>query len=120
VAIAFQEKQREWKRRCRHQIVIGRRYCVQQQAIANQPAIHEDVDRVAIPLLHLRARDEAAQKEGFGRRLLGLAAELRDRLRWRHPRWRKTQFALAYPQIYQIFEDLAAENLVDTLALGRD
>ena len=62
-AIAIQEQQRERIAGRRHQVVIGRRKRVQQQAVADQPAVDEQVDRIAVELLHLRAGNEAAQRE---------------------------------------------------------
>ena len=68
---------------------------MQQQPVANQPLVYENENRIAIALLHLRARDEAAEPECLAGRLLGLAAEFGDGFRWRHVRWRQHQPLLA-------------------------
>src|ERR1035438_9819940 len=79
--VALQEEERERIRRGRHQVVVSRGERVQHQAVANQPPVDEDVDRIAIGLLHLRAREEAVEPEAAHGRVFGLrAAILRDRL----------------------------------------
>ncbi len=60
--IAMQEQQRERITGRRDQVVIRRADRVHQQPVANQPAIDENIDRVAIVLLHLRARNKAVQR----------------------------------------------------------
>ena len=69
-AIAIEEQQRERVTGRRHQVVIGGGERVQQQLVANEPAVHEQEDRIAIQLLHLRAGDEAAHHEDARRRLV--------------------------------------------------
>ena len=61
--VAIQKQQREGITRRRHQVVIRGRNRVQQQAVANQPAVDEQVNRIAVELLHLRTADESPQPE---------------------------------------------------------
>src|ERR1019366_7113182 len=72
--VAFQEEQREWVGRRWHQVVIRRGERVQHQAVANQAPVDEDVYRIAIGLLHLRAREKAVEPEAPHGRVLGLRA----------------------------------------------
>ena len=83
-AVAFEKQQRERVGRRRHQVVIRRGERVQQQAVANQPAVHEDEDRIAVALLHLRPRNEAAQAERARGRLVRLLLILGDGFGRRH------------------------------------
>jgi hypothetical protein len=117
IAIAFEKQQGEGKRRRGHQVVIRRRNGMQQQAIADEALVDENVDRVTIALLHLRARDEAAQLKRLGGRLLGLAPEFGDGLGRRHPRRWNAQLPPARSQVHEFVEHLAAEHLIDALPL---
>src|ERR1700733_10228 len=81
--VAFQEEESERVRRSGHQVVISRREGMQQQPVANQPAIDENENRIPIALLHLRAREEASEAKSAYRRLVRFAAILGDSLGWR-------------------------------------
>ena len=76
--VAFQEQQRERKRRRRNQVVIRRGKRVQQQAVADEAAVDENVNRIAVALLHLRPREEAREAEGAGGRLVGFGSVVRN------------------------------------------
>ncbi len=104
--IAIQKQQREGIAGRRHQVVIGGGEGVQQQAVADQAPVDEQVNRIAIEALHLRAADEAAQAEAARASLLVF-----DRQR---------EGARLIAQIEQLFEDLAAEDLIDALAQSGD
>ncbi len=105
LAIAIQEKERERVTGRRHQVMIGRRKRVQQQAIADEAAVDEQEDRIAVQLLNLRRGDKSAQCEDALRALIGF-----DHI----------EFALEDVQIDQLFERLSAEHLINSLAQGRD
>ncbi len=107
--IAIEKQQRERIARRRHQVVIRGRNRVQQQAVANQAAVDEQINRIAIHLLHLRAADEAAQAE-----------MPRDRIPWIAIVNRELQIAALIAQIEQIFQHLAAEDLKHALAQRGD
>ena len=104
-AIAIQKQQREWKAGRRHQVVIGGRERVHQQAVANQPAVDEHENRIPVELLNLRRGDESAQgknaRSGFGGVHNG-------------------ELALYHVEIDQLIQSLAAEYLVNALAQGLD
>ena len=68
---------------------------MQHQPVANQPAVDEDEDRIAIVLLHLRARNETPQRE-LARRFIRL---------------RHLQHCRVLAQIDQVFQQMAAEHL---------
>ena len=63
--------------RRRNDVAIGLGQRVLHHAVANQPAIHEDEDGVAIELLDLRPRDKAVQLDLAFHRLLRLFLSLR-------------------------------------------
>ena len=89
---------------------------MQHQAVADQPPVDEDVDRIAIGLLHLRAREEAVEAKAAEGRILGLgAAVFGNRLRRRHAGRRQKEIPLAHADLHQFVQNLAAENLVDAL-----
>src|SRR5581483_9736543 len=98
LCIAFQKQQRERIAGGRHQVVIRRRKSVQQEPVADQASVHEQVNRVPVELLHLRAAHEPAQPETAGQR----------RLLWF---LRKVQLAGTVAQVHQIIQNQAAENL---------
>ena len=75
-----------------------------QQLVADEPAIDEQVDRVAIQLLNLRPRNEPTDGENPVSRFVILACA------------GQCQDALAVSQVDQIVEGLPAENLVHTIA----
>ncbi len=94
---------------------------MQQQTVANQAAVDENVDGIAIALLHLRAGEEAGEAEGArwaGRS--GLAAILGDGFGGRHVGRRNEHFALARADFHQFVEHLAAEDLIDALSQRAD
>ena len=74
------------------------------QPVANQPSVHENENRIAVVLLHLRARNKSAQRE-LARRFVGFG---------------HLQGLAALAQFDQVVEQLAAEHLKDALAQGRD
>ena len=59
----FEKQKHHREDRRRHDVAIGFGNCVLHQPIANQAAIHENENRVAIQLLHFRLRDESVQPE---------------------------------------------------------
>src|SRR6185312_12791779 len=61
--VAMQEQQSERVAAGRHQVVIGGRDRVQQDAVTNQTAIDEQKNRVAIQLLDVRTGNQAFQSE---------------------------------------------------------
>ena len=113
--VAFEKQQRERIGRGRHQVVIGGGERVQQQAVANQPAVHENVDRIAIGLLHLRAARKSRSAGMCGRAARPAPSGTRPRLRGRHGGRRHEQLLLAIADLHQLLEHLAAEDLVDAL-----
>ena len=119
--VALQKQQRERIARGRHQVVIRRGKRVQHQAVADQAAVDENVDRIAIRFLNLRPREKAGEPEAAERRLLGLrAAVFGDGLRRRHAGRRQEEIALAHADLHQLVQNLAAENLVDALLHAGD
>ena len=94
----------------RHEVVIGRRDGVQQQPVANQAAVDEQEDRVAVVLLHLRAGDEAAKQKNTGAFLVGRALR----------RLGQQQLLFVFADIDEFFQRLAAEDLKHALAQRRD
>ncbi len=103
-AIAFEKQQREREAGCRHQIVIGGGERVQNQAVADEASVDEDIDGIAVVLLHLRARNEAVQNE-LPRRLVGFG---------------HLEGLAVVGQFDDVVEQLAAEDLEDALAQGGD
>ena len=101
--IAIEEQQRERIAGRRNQVVIGGGERVHQQLVANQPAVDEQIDRIAIELLHLRARNESAKRKHA---VPGIVIAARQ----------GQQITLVIPEVDQIFKDLAAEHLVNTIA----
>ncbi len=81
---------------------------MQQQPVADQAAVDEQVDRVAVALLHLRPGNEAAERKHALGGLLVVAAPGHEHL------------PFLEPQIDQVFEHLRAEYLVHALPQGRD
>src|SRR5580704_15355270 len=71
----LEEKQNNWKDAKRDDIAIGVADGMEDQAIANQTAIYEDVDAIAIAALHFGPRGEPFDADfggffaGFERRL---------------------------------------------------
>ena len=116
LGVAFQEQQRERIGRRRHQVVIRRGERVQQQAVADQPAVHENENGIAIALLHLRPREKA--RSGGTRAMAAPPARSGTR---RSPGWTAArrrgnrQILLAHADLHQFIEHLAAEDLVDAL-----
>ena len=91
-----------------------------QKAVANEAAVHEDVDRVAIRLLDLWARKEAAEAEEASGRLIRLAAKLGDGVRRRDVGRREEELSFVESNFNQIVERLAAEDLIDAFLQGGD
>ena len=61
----------------RNDVAIGLGQRVLHQAVANQAAVHENEDRIAIELLNLRPRDEAVQLDlAFHRLFLRFVLDL--------------------------------------------
>src|ERR1019366_9392225 len=87
---------------------IGRGERVHQQAIANQAAVDEKIDRITVELLHLRSADEAAQAELAAAFITFFALSLLLR-----------EFAGQIAEIDQILQRIAAEYLKDALAQRR-
>src|SRR5689334_1113664 len=90
--IALEKQQRKGITRRRHQVVIGGRQRVQQEAVTNQAPVDEQINRIAIETLHLRAADEAAQAEAARASLLVFR--------------RQREGARLIPQVQQIFQNL--------------
>ena len=109
--VAIQEQQRERIAGRRHQVVIRSRDRVQQQAVANQTAVHKQVNRIAIELLHLRAAHESPQPEAPGQRMF----PRRSILLKGH-----VQVPVAITEVEKIVQNAAAEDLEDALAQRRD
>ncbi len=112
----LQEEQHHRINRRRDDVAVGLGQRVLHQAIADQPAIHEDEDGVAIELLDLGPRNEAVQLH-----LAAAPAADNPRLR-RHgggcgrPTRSSGSSALKRDQLV---ERLLAEDLVDALRVDR-
>ena len=100
LAIAIDKQQREGITRGRHQVVIGGRERVQQQTVANQAAIHKQIDRVPIGLLHLRPGDETSECEDARGTVVSL---------------HHFEVTFHIVQVDQVFERLISEYLIDAL-----
>src|SRR5215471_11442055 len=100
--IAIQKQQCEGETRRRHQVVIRRRYSVQKQPVPDQSSVDEQINRISIQLLDLRAADKSTQTEPP---LQGLFALFRG----------KRQVAPMIAQIQQIVQDLASKDLKHAL-----
>ena len=108
-AVAIQEQEREWVAGRRHQVVIGRQSACISTLVANETAVHEQVDRVAVQLLHLRTRNEATQGEA---RVPGF-----------FPSQPRERGALVVAEVDQIIQHMGAEHLIHAVANfgdGRD
>src|SRR5579872_2463446 len=103
--VTIEEQQGERIAGRRHQVVIRRRQRVQKQLVADQPAIDEQEDRVAIQLLDVRTGNESAQTEHT--RFLFLSHF-------------NPKFAFDVVEIYKIVKRLPAEHLVDALTQALD
>jgi len=60
--VAIKNRSANGKQPGRHQIVISRRNSMHQHLVANQTAIDEQKDRVAIELLYMRAGDQPSME----------------------------------------------------------
>src|SRR5262245_2618849 len=74
----FEKKQRRWRNRMRMNVAISLVNGVQNQFVANQALVHEDVDAAVIGALNFRTRRETANREG-GFFFLGLERWLSNR-----------------------------------------
>lgn len=108
--VAIEEEQREGKGAGRHQVVIGGLHGVEEEFVADQPAVDEKIDGIAVVLLHLRHGDEAAEEEDASAFLVGQSL--------RGIREKKFFFVLA--DVEEVFERMAAEDLEDAFAQGGD
>ena len=121
--VALEEQERKWVRTRGHEIVVRRGDGMEQQTVANQAAIDEDIDGIAVPLLHLRAREEAREAKEARRWVVvvgGFAAIVGDGLGGGHAGRRKEHFPLAYADFHKLVEHLATEYLVHALLHGAD
>ena len=100
--IAIEKQQREGIAGLRHQVVIGGRDRVQQQAVANESPVDKQIDGITIQLLNLRPTDKAAQTEMAGSRFVLLGGQ-RDGAR-------------LVPQVQEILQHLASEDLEHAFA----
>jgi hypothetical protein len=66
----IQKQQHHWENARGHDIAISLADGVQQQAVAHQPPVHENVNAVAIAALHFGARRESTDAKR-GRALFG-------------------------------------------------
>ncbi len=64
--IAVEEDQRKGVAGGGNEVVIGAGEGVQEQLVANEATVDEEVDRVAVELLDVRFRDEAGKREEAG------------------------------------------------------
>src|ERR1019366_7468202 len=95
----------------RNDVAVSLGEGVLHHAIANQPAIDEDKNRVAVKLLNLRPGNEAMQFYVSGNwRFVVFFTPPRWRLRQPHVRQRQQR-----AQRNQLIECLLTEHLVDTL-----
>ena len=91
---------------------------MQQGAVADEAAVDEDENRIAVGFLHLRPGEEAGEAEGAQGRVViraGFAAVFRDGFGGRHGGRRQEYLFLAHADIHQLLEHLAAEDLVNAL-----
>ena len=111
----FEEEQHDGKAGGRNDVAVGLGDGVQQQPIADEALVHEDVDRVAIELLQLRLGVEAgeAQSAGIAGGLVGIVL----------PRRRLGQAGVRQRRLcgdgQQLGQRLFAEDLVDALGRAR-
>src|SRR5580700_4222451 len=117
------EKQQHYRvDRGRNDVAICLSESVLDEAVANQAAVDEDEDRIAIQLLDFGLRDEAVEAHFAGFRRAGRIAVLIFLLA--SPR-RGLGQAYALERLHgcdrnQLIEGLLAEDLIDALAVSRD
>ncbi len=89
---------------------------MQQQPVADEALVHEDVDRIAIQLLQFRLRIKAAepQRPRLSRRFIGIFF---PRRRFRQSHMRKRRFR---GQRQQLPKRLFAEDLINAFGRARD
>src|SRR5664280_448570 len=111
----LQEQQHDRENRRRNDVAVSLGEGVLHHAIANQAAIDEDENRVAVKLLDLRPRNKAVKFYVSGNRrfVVFFVAPPRRRLRQSHARQRQQR-----AQRNQLIERLLAKHLVDTLRVA--
>src|SRR5262249_14833378 len=109
LAIALEKQQRKRIAGVRHEIVIRRGDGMQQQLVANQTAVDEGENRIAIALLDLRTGDKTREAKDAAGWIVRLAPKLGDGFGWRDRRRWQEQLPLAAPQLDQLVESLASE-----------
>src|SRR5580693_5590368 len=110
--------------RWRNDVAIGLGESVLDEAVANEAAVDEDENRIAIQLLDFGLRDEAVKAHLAGIGWAGRVAILVFFLFLASPRWGLGQ-ADALKRLHgrernHLIEGLFAKDLIDALAVSRD
>src|SRR5437870_4984431 len=114
----FEEKQHYRKNSWRQDVAISLGECVLNEAVTDQAAVDEDVDRVAVEFLNLGLRDEAVYAQFAG--ISGTFRFVFFRAAPRRRLWQADLFQRLHGRHRnQLVENLLPKNLINALAVAR-
>src|SRR5271155_3786239 len=116
----FEKQQHHRVDRGWNDVAVGFGEPVLHEAVANQAAVDEDEDRVAVQLLDFGFRDEAVEAHLAG---VGWAGRIAVLIFFLAPPWRGLRQAYALERLHgcdgnQLIEGFLAEDLIDAFAVS--